>query len=86
MPSPNKGKFEIRADTFDRFPIRINDPFVGVGRISLLQENNPPPKKGLHHMSHGKPGYPELLNTCNMFLHPCVDERDQPRHFIGHGH
>ena len=86
MPSPNKGKFKIRAYTFNQFPVRVKDPFVGVGRILLLQGNNPPPDKGFYHMHHSKPSYSELLNKCNIFLHPLVDERDRPPPFIGHGH
>ena len=84
--SQTRGKFGIKVFTFSQFPVRVKDPFVGVGRIPLLQGNNPPPDKGFHHMRRGKLGYPELLNTCNVPLHPLIDKGDRSPPFIGHRH
>ena len=77
---------EMRALTFSRFLVRVKDPFVSVGWVSVLRGNNTPPNKGLDHMCCGKPSCPELLNACDVFLHPLGDFGDGPPFFIGHWH
>jgi len=77
-------KLKTRALTFSRFPVRVKDPFVSLGRVPVLQGNNPPPNKGLNHVCCYKPGCPELLNTHDMFLHPLGNFRDGPPFFVGH--